>query len=86
MTNQISIKKTHETMKDRLFEYIKSQYFGENDLLLDAADELLKEPGNLYQKPYIESTPSYTKLDEGIKKSNLDDKTKQFFLELIQKN
>lgn len=85
MTNQISIKKTHETMKDRLFEYIKSQYFGENDLLLDAADELLKEPGNLYQKPYIESTPSYTKLDEGIKKSNLDDKTKQFFLELIQK-
>ena len=42
MTNQISIKKTHETMKDRLFEYIKSQYFGENDLLLDAADELLK--------------------------------------------
>ena len=86
MANNTSIKKTHDLMKRRLTDYIKSQYFGDTKILLDASDELLQKDGNLYQKPYIESTPAYTKLVDGIKNSNLDNRIKQFFISLIDNN
>ena len=81
-----SIKNTHEMMKSRLIDYIKSQYFGDSNLLLDASDELLSQEGNLYQKPYIESTPAYTKVVDGILKSNIDEKIKSFFVSMINYN
>ena len=37
MARDLGIKKTHELMKTRLADYITSQYFGENQLLLNAA-------------------------------------------------
>lgn len=77
------IKRTHELRKERLIDYIKSQYFGENNLLLSASDELLSQEGELYCQPYIESTPSYEKVVNGIQKSSLDEETKAFFQELI---
>lgn len=85
MANNLGIKKTHQLMKDRLVDYITSQYFGDNQLLLNASDELLNREGNLFQKPYIESTPSYLKVIKGIENSHIDDKMKKFFLGLIDK-
>lgn len=84
MANNLGIKKTHELMKERLVDYITSQYFGDNQLLLNASDELLNKEGNLYQKPYIESTPSYLKVENGIQNSNLDSLMKSFFEKLIE--
>lgn len=84
MSNNLGIKKTHKLMTDRLTNYIKSQYFGDNQLLLNASDELLTKEGNIYQKPYIESTPSYVKVINGISKSNIDSKVKLIFEELIE--
>lgn len=85
MANNLGIKKTHQLMKDRLADYITSQYFGDNQLLLNASDELLRKEGNLYQKPYIESTPSYLKVEKGISKANIDPQVKEFFKQLIDK-
>ncbi|HMM00024.1 MAG TPA: DEAD/DEAH box helicase [Bacilli bacterium] len=85
MKNVLSIRKTHDLMKDRFVDYITSQYFGENQLLLNSADELLRNNTNLFQKPFIESTPSYKKVKDGIKNSNIDEKVKKFFLALIDK-
>lgn len=84
MSNNLGIKKTHQLMKDRLVDYITSQYFGDNQLLLNASDELLKKEGNLFQKPYIESTPSYRKLPNGISGANIDSDVKCFFERLIE--
>lgn len=83
MARDLGIKKTHELMRTRLADYITSQYFGENQLLLNAADELLAKEGNLYQKPYIESTPSYVKVEDGISQSNIKPNIKAVFEELI---
>ena len=84
MAQDIGIKKTHELMKIRLTNYITSQYFGENQLLLDAADELLSREGTLFKNPYIESTPSYIKIEDGIAKSDIDDNIKAIFGELVE--
>ncbi len=84
MANNLGIKKTHQMMKDRLIDYIKSQYFGDNELLMNASDEILKKEGVLYQKPYIESTPSYLKVPNGISHANIDRETKEFFEDLIK--
>lgn len=78
------IKKTQQLMHERLKDYIKSQYFGDNELLLNAADELLDPVGQIGQKPYIESTPSYVKSLDGIAKSGIDPEIKAFFETLIQ--
>ena len=79
MSSNLGIKKTHQLMKDRLVDYITSQYFGDNQLLLNSSDELLNREGNLFQKPYIESTPSYLKVINGIKNSEIDSEMKNFF-------
>ena len=83
MARDLGIKKTHELMKTRLADYITSQYFGENQLLLNAADELLGREGNLYQKPFVESTPSYVKIENGISDSDINANVKKVFEELI---
>ena len=85
MSTNLGIKKTHQLMKDRLVDYITSQYFGDNQLLLNASDELLNKEGNLFQKPYIESTPSYLKVKNGILNSNINEDMKKFFIGLIDK-
>ncbi len=84
MANNLGIKNTHQLMKNRLVDYIKSQYFGDNQLLLNATDELLRKEGNIYQKPYIESTPSYLKIQDGISTADIDNDIKKFFMELIE--
>lgn len=83
MANNLGIKKTHRMMKNRLIDYITSQYFGGNKLLLNASGELLQKEGNLYQKPYIESNSSYLKIENGISKANIDSDVKKFFECLI---
>ena len=85
MSTNLGIKKTHQLMKDRLVDYITSQYFGDNQLLLNASDELLNKVGNLFQKPYIESTPSYLKVKNGILNSSINEDMKKFFIGLIDK-
>lgn len=85
MARDLGIKKTHELMKTRLADYITSQYFGENQLLLDSADELLAKEGNLYQKPYIESAPSYIKIENGISNCNIKSNAKLVFEEFVNK-
>lgn len=83
--DDFGIKKTQELMQERLVDYIKSQYFGENELLLGAANDLLSQEGGIFQKPFIESTPSYEKIEDGIAKADVSLDTKIFFEKLIEK-
>ena len=45
----------HNELINELKKYIKSQYLGKSELLLNVIGERLDEEGVLYQKPYIES-------------------------------
>lgn len=49
MSNNPGIKKTHELMKNRLIEYITSQYFGDKGILINSSKELLDTEGAIYK-------------------------------------
>lgn len=80
--NELGIRKTHDNLKNKLIDYIKAQYFAENDLLIDAADELLLKEGALYQEPYIEVSKNYKTMFDGFTDSFLDADRRQILSEL----
>ena len=60
----------HLELREALENYIKSQYFGKSPILLSAMQGKLDLEGVLYQKPYIESSPAYKSVENGIQKSS----------------
>ena len=48
----------HIQLRKELKEYIKSQYFSKSKILLEAIEGSLDKEGVLYQKPFIESSPT----------------------------
>lgn len=72
----------HFQLRTELEDYIKSQYFGKSPLLLNAVGNILDKEGLLYRKPYIESSPAYKAIVNGIGKADLPEWLKVFFTEL----
>lgn len=75
----------HETLKNDLIHYLKSQYLGQSEVLLQACAGQMAKPGNLWSRPYIESSPAYESIENGIALSAIPDHLKFFFSELAQK-
>ncbi len=72
----------HQQLRTELENYIKSQYFGKSHILLSALSEHLDDEGVLYQKPFIESSPAYVTVQNGIQESSIDPWLKEFFLKM----
>lgn len=69
----------HKQLRAELEDYIKSQYFGKSPLLLSALSKHLDDEGLLYQKPFIESSPAYVTVQNGIEKAYLAQWLKTYF-------
>ena len=80
----IGIRKTHDNLKNKLANYIKAQYFAENDILMKASEEILSKQNVIFQKPYVEVARSYKQSYKGFTEANLDKKYKKIFEELIE--
>lgn len=76
----------HNELKNELKKYIKSQYLGKSELLLNVIGERLDKEGVLYQKPYIESSPAYVSVPNGIQTANIDRWKKEFLINLSKMN
>lgn len=76
----------HKQLRTELEDYIKSQYFGKSPLLLAALSERLDDEGVLYRKPYIEASPAYLTVPNGIATADLEPWLKEYFLQLAQAN
>ena len=76
----------HEQLRKELATYIKAQYFGKSQLLLSAIEDKFDAEGLLYRKPFIESSPAYKTIENGISASSLDDWLKEYFLKLSDDN
>lgn len=72
----------HRQLRTELENYIRSQYFGKSPVLLSAINPQLDKEGLLYQKPYIESSPSYKTEFEGILKADIPMWMKEFLKKL----
>lgn len=74
---ELGIRRTHEKLTKKLADYIEAQYFAENDLLTNAADEILYDKGTIYQEPYIEVSKNYKVAEDGFKSATLDEQRKE---------
>lgn len=76
----------HKYLKNELENYIKSQYFGKTPLLLSTVAAKLDDEGELYQKPYIESSPAYVSVPNGIDKADIPEWMRTYFKKLADAN
>ena len=82
--SELGIRKTHERLKAKLTDYIKAQYFAENELLLAATDELLNKREVLFQEPFVEATKSYEIIYNGFQNASLTPAIKEYLSLLIK--
>ena len=61
-----SILTTHESLRIALKEYITAQYLRRIPVLLEALEGRLDQEGVLFQEPYIESSPAYESVLDGL--------------------
>ena len=75
----------HEQLCSSLVDYLGSQYLGRSEILFDACQEQMRKPGNLFSEPYIESSPAYATVEDGIAKSRvLPEHIRHFFCRLSE--
>ncbi len=74
----------HKQLRTELEDYIKSQYFGKSPLLLSALSDHIDDEGLLYQKPFIESSPAYVTVPNGIETAAIPSWMKDYFLQLAE--
>lgn len=73
-----------QLLRNELENYITSQYFGRSPVLLSAVRPLLKQEGVLFRRPFIESSPAYQSVPNGIALSSLPQWMKQYFSALSE--
>lgn len=74
----------HKQLRTNLENYIRSQYFGKSPLLLSALSPHLDDEGLFYQKPFIESSPAYITVPNGLAESSLEPWMKDYFRKLAE--
>lgn len=82
---EIGIRKTHDNLKAKLSDYIKAQYFAENDLLMGVSEDILSKRGVIFQEPFIEIAKSYKQSAVGFDEADLDEKYKEILNEMAEK-
>ena len=53
------VRETVDVLENTLISYIEAQYHIRNEALIEERSKLLREPQQVWQRPYIEATPSY---------------------------
>ncbi|MCM1048258.1 MAG: DEAD/DEAH box helicase [Clostridiales bacterium] len=84
--DEYSIANTHESLKQRLIEYVETAYFGKNDELRELCREELETQGVMWNEPYIEANPAYKTIINGIATSkSLLQNVKQILLRMADR-
>jgi ATP-dependent helicase YprA (DUF1998 family) len=86
MTASYGIQNTHKELLDKLKNYIQSQYFGLNNLLLEAGTDLLEKENTLYQDPYLESNPAYQINKNGLATADIPENIREILQMMSKKD
>ena len=85
--NTNGVQQYYQSIRDRLSNYIKSDYLANSETLLlyaeDVLGEMCPEDINIAKEPYIETSSSYKKEIDGIKKADIADNVKEVLLKLV---
>ena len=86
--NTNGVQQYYQTIRDRLANYIKSDYLANSETLLLYADDILgemcPEEINIAKEPYIETSSSYRKVNDGIRDAEIPDNVKEVLLKLVE--
>lgn len=86
--NTNGVQQYYQTIRNRLVNYIKSDYLANSETLLLYADDILgemcPEEINIAKEPYIETSSSYKKINDGIKNAKIADNVKKVLLKLVE--
>ena len=90
MHNSNGVQEYYQAIRDRLRNYIKSDYLANSETLLLYVDDLLgemcSEYTNIAREPYIETSASYKKIQNGIQNSSqIEQGVKESLLKLVAK-
>ena len=88
MHSSNSVRQYYQAIRDRLKNYIKSDYLANSETLLLYVDDLLGELcsnyTNIAREPYIETSASYKKIADGIRNSAyIEQDVKESLLKLV---
>ena len=86
MTDNYSVQSIHAALLEKLTDYINSQYFGGNNLLLTASNELLGKNNALTQDPYIESNTAYVIRENGFNNADIPESIRNILVALSKEN
>ena len=91
MAKANGVREYYLSIRERLRNYIKSDYLGNSETLLlyeeDLLGELCSEHTNIAREPYIETAASYMKVPNGIADSHkIEDSVKRSLKKLIDAN
>ena len=85
--NTNGVQQYYQTIRNRLVNYIKSDYLANSETLLLYTEEILGEgcPDdiNIAREPYIETSASYRKVNDGIRTADIEDNVKEVLLKLV---
>ena len=86
--NTNAVQQYYQTIRDRLANYIKSDYLANSETLLlyanDILGEMCPEEINIAKEPYIETSSSYRKVNDGIRDAEIPDNVKEVLLKLVK--
>jgi len=90
MHNPNGVQEHYQAIRDRLKNYIKSDYLANSETLLlyeeDLLGELCSEYTNISREPYIETSASYKRIRDGIRNSfHIEQGVKESLLKLEAK-
>lgn len=83
--DKYSIQNIRAILQNKLQDYIISQYFGENNLLLKACDDIFTKEHPLSQSPYIEGNIPYEIYPGGLSCAQIPEEKKKILLNLSSK-
>lgn len=91
MNNANGVQQYYQTIRNRLRNYIKSDYLANSETLLlyveDILGEFCSEHTKIAREPYIETSASYMKITDGIQNSSyIKQEVKESLLKLIKEN
>lgn len=82
------VQEYYHTIRERLANYIKSDYLANSETLLMYAEDILGEAcdydTNIAREPFIETAASYKKVPNGISDSVVPEKVKNVLMEMVE--
>ena len=52
--DKYGVRNTYDAIRNRLLDYINTEYLGKNDALRAACEKELQKAGMVFQEPYID--------------------------------